>query len=290
MRASIVVQGMRGLGDCIYQRPFVRTLVERGTATVYVETPWPELYEDLPVRFLHASTTLRTQARNVAGQPAGRWSHAPQAPVRRIRVAYGSAALRAGSIVAAMEGCFGVPPAAWDLPAFPRFERDRPVAVVRPVTERREWLNAARGPLPEYVAEVAADLMRDYHVVSVADVVDGVEWIVGDPPPAHERLHAGELGVRALLGLIQSATVVVGGVGWIVPASIAAGVPAFVINGGQGAHNARDRITDPRMPLDRIAFVEPDRFCRCENMRHACDKRIADLSARWSAFRRQRGL
>lgn len=290
MRASVVVQGMRGLGDCIYQRPFVRALCERRTANVYVDTPWPELYEDLPVRFLRPTTTLRTQARNAAAQPAGRWSLPPHGSPRRIRVAYGSSSLRAGSIIAAMESCFAVAPSAWDLPAFPRAVRDRPIAVVRPVTERREWHNAARNPLPEYVAQVAADLMADYRVVSVADLADGAEWLIGEAPPAHERYHAGEIEIRELLGLIQSAAVVVGGVGWIVPASIAAHVPAFVINGGQGGHNARDRITDSRMPLDRIRFVEPDAFCRCENMRHACDKRITGLAERWSAFRREQGL
>lgn len=291
MRPSLVVHGMKGLGDNIYQRGFVKALARDTEYAVYVETPWPEVYEDLDVRFLSVSTNLRTQAANVARQPAGRWANTPIRPARRIRVSYGAGHLQVGSIVQAMEGSFRVAPEPWDLPAgFPRMQLERPIAVVRPVTERSEWHNSARNPLPEYVAQVADDLMRDYHVVSVADVAAGAEWLVGRPPPAHEQFHAGELHVRELLGLIRSAAVVVGGVGWIVPACIAARTPLFVIHGGQGGHNARERITDPRMDLRHVEFAEPDRFCRCDRMRHDCDKRNSRIGEQWRAFRRERGL
>jgi hypothetical protein len=288
--APAVVHGMRGLGDNIYQRAFVKALAPRG---VYIRTPWPELYEDIPgVRFLRDATTLRTQARNLERQPAARWSDAPTVH-RRIAVGYGAGHLRRGSIVDAMRAAFKCEPAGFDLPAFaPSIESSRPIAVVRPVTARREWLNVARNPLPEYVARVAADLIdRGYFVVSVADVADGAEWFVGDPPPASLELHRGELPVRELLGLIRSAAVVVGGVGWIVPACIAAGVPLFCILGGHGGHNAPDRITDPaRMRLDRVGFARPDHFCACESMRHECDKRNSNLGEQWRAFRVAHGL
>lgn len=290
MRPSVVVQGMKGLGDNIYERAFIKRLAANSAHDVYVETPWPELFEDLRVRFLHAGTGLRTQAANLARQGADRWSPRPARVARTIRVSYGAPCLRQGSIVQAMEACFRVAPAEWDLPAFPAFVRDRPVAMVRPVTERTEWHNSARNPLPQYVAQVAADLMHDYHVVSVADVAGGAEWLVGEPPPAHERFHAGELRVRELLGLVASAAVVVGGVGWIVPAAIAARTPAFVIHGGHGGHNARERITDARMDLSHVAFAEPDHFCRCDQMRHPCAKTNSHLAEQWAAFRRERGL
>ena len=45
----MIVRGMKGLGDNIYQRAFVKRL----PGPVYLETPWPELYEDLPgVKFV----------------------------------------------------------------------------------------------------------------------------------------------------------------------------------------------------------------------------------------------
>ena len=100
MLPPLVIRGMWGLGDNIYQRPFVRAACRR--AMVYLETPWPELYEDLPVRFLRADRRLRTQTRNVRRQPVSRWSVAPSR-AREIRVGYGAADLAAGSIVRKME-------------------------------------------------------------------------------------------------------------------------------------------------------------------------------------------
>lgn len=283
------VDGMRGLGDNIFQRAFVRTLAS--DRDVYLSTPWPELYEDIArVRFVHSATPLRTQAKNLARQPNTRWTREPARPTTRISVRYGSADLRTGSIVSAMEACFKVPPAPWDLPPLPAYASDRPVAVMRPVTERKEWHNSARNPKPEYIAAIAADLMRDYFVVSVADLVDKQEWLIGNPPPAHKRYHAGELSVRELLGLIRTAKVVVGGVGWLVPASIAAGTPLFCILGGHGGHNSPEKITDKRMDLAHVGFAVPDRFCRCENMRHECDRTNTKLMHQWADWRREQRI
>lgn len=285
---TLVVRGMRGLGDNIYQRVFIKSVVQRD-GEVYLQTPWPELYEDIGgVRFLRDSTPLRTQSRNIAAQSPARWSEPPRS-YREIRVSYGHSQLRQGSIVDAMRACFRVEPAAFDLPAFASpIRASRPVAMVRPATERKEWHNAARNPLPEYVCRVASYLTRDYHIVSVADLQDGAEWLVGDEPPAHQRFHRGELGVRELLGLVHGAAVVVGGVGWIVPAAIAARVPLFCILGGQGSHNAPAKITDPTtMRLDRARFAEPDNYCRCDSMRHECDKRNSRLVDQWATFRRE---
>src|SRR3546814_15822652 len=67
---------MKGLGDNIYQRPFVRMLARR--EPVYITTPWPELYEDLTgVHFGRSSTVLRTQQKNLDRQSSRRWSSAP---------------------------------------------------------------------------------------------------------------------------------------------------------------------------------------------------------------------
>lgn len=285
-KRPLMIQGMYGLGDNIFQRAFVRALVPRHN--VYLATSWPEIYHDLPVQFVKASTSLRTQAKNIRRQHPTRWVAAPCQP--QIYVRYGHEALARGSIVSSMQQCFGTPPAGWDLPAFPRMVRDKPIALVRPVTVRSEWSNPARNPLPQYIAEIADDLMRDYHVISVADLVEYQEWLDGPPPPAHEQFHHGELDVTKLLGLLQSAAVVVGGVGWIVPACIAAGVPLFCVLGGHGAHNAPEKITDPRMDLTHVSFARPDRFCLCANMRHACDKRNSRLEYQWRFFRAAQSL
>lgn len=268
----MIVRGMRGLGDNIYQRAFVKQLA----GPVYLDTPWPQLYQDLRhVKFIRPNTNLRTQRKNLGRFSA--WSLPPHGS-QELRIAYGSEGILRG-----MQGCFRVRPGKFDLPDFGPAPFQQPYVVVRPVTIRSEWIAESRNPLPEYVAEAAqhaADL--GYRVVSVADLADGLEWAVG-LPPAHDRFHAGELAVEQLLALIQGAQAVIGGIGWIVPAALAADVPAWIICGGQGGFNSPENVCPPGT---RLSFAIPDNFCKCKLKQHNCDKRIsnhANLFTQWAA-------
>jgi len=288
-RKRVVVRGMRGLGDCIYQRAFIRRL----DADVYLDTPWPELFADLRnVQCVKPETRLRTQRKN-ARSSAYQWAAEPRdAPV--LCVGYGHRELRVGSIPSAMARQFGVSDPVFDLPDFgPSPIRSRkPVAIVRPVTARKEWLNTARNPKPEYVAKAAAELReRGYYVVSLADLEAGEEWIVGNPPPADLVWHRGELNVAQMLAAVQQAAVVVGGVGWIVPACISAKVPLYCILGGNLGHNAPEKITDSRMMgLSRVGWAWPDRPCRCTDMQHDCKKEISGFEEKFSRWLDEMGL
>jgi hypothetical protein len=86
----------------------------------------------------------------------------------------------------------------------------------------------------------------------------------------------GELPVCELLALVRDADLVVGGVGWIVPAGIALKTKTFVLLGGHGGHNAPAKITDPRLDLRYLGFAIPEAFCQCTSMMHNCDKTITD--------------
>jgi hypothetical protein len=278
---------MWGLGDNCYQRPFVRAAAQQ--YEVYLETPWPELYADLDIKFVRGSRPLRTQQKNIARQPAQRWAR-PLA-LRDIRVGYRDLSSR--SIITALEQQWAslrvaFDPALFDLPDMgpAPIISERPIAVVRPVTVRSEWRNEARNPLPEYVAALADHLMATHHIVAVADLAPSQEWAIGELLPAHRYLVRGELAVRELLALVRDADIVIGGVGWIVPVGLALKTRTFVVLGGHGGHNAPEKITDPRLDLSRIGFAMPENFCRCSNMLHACDKRIADpvdQFCRWSS-------
>lgn len=186
----MIVRGMKGLGDNIYQRAFVKRL----QGPVYLETPWPELYEDLPgVKFVKAETPLRTQAKNMALQQDARWENPPRGSV--VTVQYGTA-----GIVTGMRRCFGVAPGSFDLPDFGPSPVSGRYIVVRPATVRAEWIAEARNPLTMYIAEAAeAARAAGYRVISVADLEAGKEWAVGKLPPADEIYHAGEFNVRQLM-------------------------------------------------------------------------------------------
>jgi hypothetical protein len=247
---------------------------------VWLDTPWPELYEDLDIKFVRGNRKLRTQQKNMARQLAHRWSR--PLPMREVKVSYGRE-LGAMSLINALERQWAPLRVVFDSELFDLPDMgpspvtsDRPIAVVRPVTERTEWHNVARGPRPEYLSALAAQLMATHTVVVTADLEPGQEWLVGAMPPAHRYFVLGELSVRELLALVRDADVVVGGVGWIVPAGLALRTRTFVVLGGHGGHNAPEKITDPRLDLSRIGFAMPEAFCRCTSMLHNCDKTITD--------------
>lgn len=276
------IRGMWGLGDNCYSRPFVRSLARNHS--IWLETPWPELYADLDIKFVRGARRLRTQLKNIERQPRDRWSRPPPG-TREIAISYSGAS----TIVHGLQLRFGVnfEPKLFDLPDMgpSPFSSDRPIAVVRPVTVRSEWYNHARNPRPEYLFEIVNELKKTHTIVSVADLEPGFEWLVGRLSPADKYFVNGELSIRSLLALVRDADIVLGGVGWIVPAGLALKVKTFVILGGNGGHSSPAKITDPRFDLSRLGFAYPDKYCQCTNMLHDCTKEMADPLGQFSRWR-----
>lgn len=286
MSYPFVILPMQGLGDSIYQRPFVKWWARR-KPTVYLATSWPEVFFDIPnVVFTEPSgVELRTQVKNMQRQAPGRFVR-PPLQAERIRPTYN---LQQGeTIYAELRRTMKVRGSASPAMSLPDFGKSsvrfKRYAVVRPVTLRKEWLNPARSPDPRYIAR-AVELLRDqgYRIVSVADVDGHDEWIEGPEYEADRAFHAGELETPELLALCRGAALIVGGVGWIVPHAMATGVPTVVIGGGNGAHNAPEIVTDPSQDTSRIGFVLPDQYCRCTKRFHACPKDISEFDARFLA-------
>lgn len=277
----LFIDGMKGLGDNIYQRPFIKALASEWD--VHIASPWPELYDDLPVKFVQMVTPLRTQAKNLKRQQR-EW-HPRPVGARVIQPHYGRIELKNAGIFSEMQQRFGIEPAEMDLPAFENvIEAPKPICVVRPATLRREWFSSARNPDPAYITRAIERIRVDYYVISVADLQGTEEYALDPLPEADLMLHAGELNVRNLLGLIQAADLVIGGVGWIVPACIAAKTPLFCILGGNGGYNAPEKITDSRMDLSRLGWARPNSYCYCTNMRHNCDKRINNFDEQFGDY------
>ena len=267
----MIIHGMMGLGDNLYERAFVKALPK----PVYLSTPWPSLFSDIPgVHFIRPQTTLRTQAKNIARHTE--WVMPPgRQPARQIRYS-------TGGILQGMQNCFGVAPAEFDLPPLPPSPETGKYVVVRPVTVRSDWRADTRNPLPHYVGAAAAEAAdRGYRVISVADLQDGQEWSVGALPYADVQYHRGELPVEQLLALVKGAAAVIGGIGWIVPAALCAKVPAWIVCGGQGGYNAPELICPPD---STVTFAVPDRFCRCTQKIHNCNKEISNYDAKLTAW------
>ena len=267
----MIIHGMRGLGDAIYSRAFIKQL----PGEIYYDTPWPELVADLPnVHCTRPQTTLRTQAKNIARQAV--WTMPPtRQPTRQIR--YGTE-----GIINGMIGSFGIMPGEFDLPPLPPSPESGAYVVVRPATVRSEWRADTRNPDPNYIADGARlARARGYRVISVADLKEGAEWPVMPLPYADVQYHKGELPVEQLLALVKGAAAVIGGIGWLVPAALAAKVPAWVICGGQGGFNSPKQICPDG---STITFAVPDNFCRCKLKQHNCDKRISNYDQQLTAW------
>lgn len=263
----MIIRNHRGLGDNIYERAFVKQLPK----PVYLDTPWPEIYAGIEgVHFLRPVTPLRTQSKNIARHNT--WTMPPaRQPTRQIR--YG-----AEGIIPGLTASFGVAPGDFDLPPLPPSPVEGKYVVVRPATVRSEWRADTRNPAPDYLLVAAANAKaRGYKVISVADLQEGQEWALEPLPYADVRFHKGELPVEQLLALVQSAAAVIGGIGWLVPAALAAKVPAWIICGGQGGFNSPHQICPPG---STITFAVPDNFCRCRLKQHDCDKRISGYEAK----------
>lgn len=288
-----VLKGMQGLGDSIYSRPFLKAANDRGE-TVYIHHSWPQLIADLPhIKPVDPGTRLRTQRKNSL-DVRGMYHQVP----RGARVVPWHYVSRPNeSILQALE--HGMPlkgqPLVMDLPDFrnlamARASWTRPYVLVRPCTIRREWRADNRNPLPEYVAGVAEVLRADYDIVVVADLQPGHEWAEAPMPVGDQEYLRGELKLPGLMALAQGAAALVGPVGWILPAAMAMRKPAFIIMGGQGGHNAPERLLDPRVPTPQIHLAMPANFCRCSASTHQCDRRIPDLGEQLEAWRLAAGI
>ena len=279
---KLAIKTQLGLGDNIYQRPFIKALSK--THELYLETPWPQLFFDLPVKFIKASTSLRTQAKNVARDNI---KYVEPLNMPTIEPRYVGEDLKRGiNMVEGLKKAYKCEPESFDLPKFTtiKVNTKKPICIIRPATIRQEWIAASRNPDPNYLLEASRILRKKYYVISIADI-DNLNEIGVEPlPEADLYFNKGELTVEQVLGLIQQAELVVGGVGFILPACIATGTKLFCILGGNGGYNSPEIITDSRMDLSNVHFSKPDNFCKCTSAIHNCDKRISNFKEQVEGF------
>jgi hypothetical protein len=284
MSQIVGIHSMQGLGDNIYQRAFVKEIA-KNFQTVYINTPWVQLYSDIPnILFVERNTPLRTQRKNISKIPKERWAtNIPQCPM--IHIAY----TQTEGILNGMSRSSGIPiPSEFDIPE--RYSKEQPIIegeyiVVRPVTIRKESNFISRNPDPKYLTEAVINIKHHrpgIKVVSVADVFPPMEEYVGNPPPCDIRYDNGELNFDQLMNVCVHAKGIIGSVGWIVALSEAIDVPTCCILGGYGGCNSPDKISPPQA---KIHYIPPDNFCMCTNMQHTrCDKNINNFRKHFDSW------
>lgn len=277
-RNNLVIKGLLGLGDNIDQRNFVKEL----KFPLYLETPWPQLYKDLPnVRCIRPQTDMRTQSKNIS-----RVSYSYQAPINNayiltvVKGVYDHDILNSSTILSNFSDVFGgIKPTTFDMPQFKSPIIHPKIAMIRPVTSRSEWHNTSRNPDPKYMVEAASILKKHgYYIVSTCDLETGREWIEGMEPYSDLKFHHGELGVEELLGLTQQADIIVGGIGWLLQAALATHKPTLMVLGGYGGTNSPKQVADSKIvDSSNITWIIPDNFCGCTEFQHKCNKEIKDF-------------
>jgi ADP-heptose:LPS heptosyltransferase len=289
--ATVIIDGMHGLGDNVHQRAVVRHLLASHPATEFwLKTPWPCLYHDLVgdrLRLIDPSSSLRTQRKNSKREQA-RYVLPPRTYRKeRIKVSYKAALVQiTGSVLGAMirttlkcdidDADFRLPvPAAWIAKADAVIGRaHKPVMVLRPLVERTEWRGcAARNPDPVAYAALYNSIRNHFFVVSLADLVPQVEELV-TPLDADICLHKGELDAEAIAGLMSRAALTFCSPGFAVPLSQAVGTPVIAVFGGFEC----SRSFSYGHRFAPTLGVDPINPCQCFSHTHDCDKRI-DLPA-----------
>jgi hypothetical protein len=318
---AIFFRGCYGFGDNLYQRPVIKDLADRYDI-VYLQTPIPEFYWDLPnVKFIYpadvdAGTGHRTPSKHLARVPREVFVERPagipeQIGMRRhVRVGQRfffeeqgrseevPAPAESVSVYEDIRRGAGIPPERYSFMLPVRNEwvkaarnvaaglarNGKKLCLVRPPTIRKEWECSSRNPKVEYL-QLLIDKYRDeYFFLSIADIDGKDETLDGRLAGVDAEFHGGELPITTILGLLKIADMTITGPGMMLQSAVAVRAKAFAIFGG---HAGPDQVLDPGMGLDNLAVVAPSPFCNCREMHHACNKDIPEavLLSTFEAFR-----
>lgn len=277
---DVILKGMLGLGDNLHQRAVVRQMMQRGR--VWLETPWPSLYQDLAgdrLQLLPVRTRLRTQAKNVARSSGLYSQRRPPVGLLQQRVWYTHDQIRRqGGFLSAMCAYCGVPKGDFSLPVPQAWQEkartflpctSKPLLVYRPLVNRTEWDGCRqRNPDPEAYTSLLNHIREQFFVVSIADLKPGVEWIESAPIGADLELHAGELDVEALAGMVSLADLVWCSPGFMLVMAQAIRKPMVAVFGGHESARLYDH------GFTENHFIQPIDPCECFSKSHACNKKI----------------
>ncbi len=266
------------------------------TNEVYLYTSWVSVYHDLIADGLHVlnrPTPLRTQRKNAQREAALFEKSIPRfIKTKIVELPYRPERVRTlDTVLAAMcevwqcdyaKADFRLPvPVEWIARLEIKLkwrEQQKPLLVYRPLTIRPEWRGAERRN-PEFgaYAELFRLIRERFFVVSIADVENGKEWVVGNHPADIDvRFEKGELTFEELAALFSVAKLIFTSPGFPVILAQAVSTPVFALFGGYEDH--RSFLGGARYsPYLGIDPIDP---CRCFSHGHHCKKQVDVESAK----------
>lgn len=279
---DLIVQGMNGLGDNLHQRAVIRGLIR--DYVVWLQTPWPSLFWDMAgprLKFVKPTTKLRTQARNAQREASSYVRVRPPVRSRTQTVWYTQPeVLLHGGFLNGMLANANVENRDFSLPIKPEWAAKadawlakwgptKPLMLYRPLVVRNEWAGCTqRNPDPASYTALARTVADRFFVVSVADLVPGVEWAVSESIRADVELHQGELDVETIAALAARAGLVWASPGFMLVMAQAVNVPLVGVFGGHESARLYDH------GWKKNHFIQPISPCECFSKTHRCDKRI----------------
>ncbi len=286
-KIPLIVHGMQGMGDCIHQRAVINGL--RSRYDVYLVTPWPQIYHDMPdVKFIRRTTKLRAQSKNQEMMDEVYFTGAiPDADSMKITYSPSDICSAGGSVVKAMIKSTGLPdyifntdfslpiPDNWAIPAecF-KSDIDKPIMIYRPLTVRKEWSPTInRNPDPEAYYELIENIRKDFFMISIADLNDD-EWRIDIDPEPDVRFESGQLDFGLMAALVSIADFVWTPAGFMAVLARAVKSPAVCIFGGYENSQSFSAGNSPFLAIDTIAP------CSCFSQFHNCNKSIDIPSAK----------
>ena len=278
---EVSVKSMQGMGDNIFQRPYIHTLCGL-FETVYLDSPWPHLYLDMPqnLRLIPSFSRLRTQKKNTQ-----KWTHMYSDPPQdRHMIGYrphynfkdGRSIFKFFNRIMPREGFFFhmEPPNEWgnDLP----FDPTEPFCIVRNTTTRREWYVPNRNCRNEYLQYAASRYkeLTGHNIIEIADIDGDVETLDGEHIQAADiRLVKGELNHPSLIWAFKNAAAVISCTGFALPLAQMVKANALIIFGG---YDLPEWFTHPDQNCPDVITITPDKPCGCHKKNHNCNLAISE--------------
>ena len=284
LKQVVVYRGYAGIGDNIWQRPFVKDMAGK-VDEFYIETYTPQIYWDIPnVKFIKPEKHKFEMHWNIVNSlPTETWSEIPSNAKMLRKPAYWSGFKFGLTIPQQFEDLWDTETYNLEFPVKDEWTEEgrnivqnlntkgKKICVIHFPTKRPEWQCPARDPKPEYMQLIIDRYKDEYFFISLADLRN--EEFYYTPQNIDKEFHQGELSLEQIIGVVKNADMIVSGNCYLFALGLAIGTKTFYIGGGTQDVKL---FMDSRMDLSKMAYVQPEPFCGCFQNDHNCNKDIPE--------------
>lgn len=282
---GLIYRGMYGIGDNLHQRAVLRAAMAQGP--VVLETFYHAMYHDLVARGLKLRRLMgyppriRERTKFTDYHNPGNRNYA--------KITYDTGRIHAyGSILAAQFSSVGRtmperPDFSLPVPqSWRNWAREvvgsvsKPLLLYRPIVLNDVWRAEARAPDPALYAALFRLIRDRYHVVSVANLGDNGEYIVGEEQDADSNFNRGELDFETMTGLFAEASLSFTCPGFAPVLSQAVGTKTVIVYGANERHTTTNIVGEH---LALTLAIEPDVPCDHHLKNCGCSKHITLVPA-----------